>query len=66
MIRGTKWIVMVANFLHNIMNIKCKVIFNANIVKIFFIHVAIYFTENYIENCEQVFKNECTNNELLK
>jgi len=57
---------MVVDFLHNIMNIKCKVIFNVNIVKIFFIHVAIYFIENHIEKYEQVLKKEWINNGLLK
>jgi hypothetical protein len=50
MIRGTKWIVMVADFLHNIMNIKCKVIFNANIVKIFFSMLQYTLLKNDIEN----------------
>jgi hypothetical protein len=45
---------MVGDLLHNIMNIKCKVIFNAKIVNLFLIHVAIYFIENHIEKYEQV------------
>ncbi len=57
---------MVPDFLYNIMNIKSKVIFNASIVKIFFIHVAIYFIENNIEKYEQALKKEWNNNRLLK
>jgi hypothetical protein len=65
MIRGTKWIVMVANCLHNLKNVKIKSYSMLTLQKTF-IHVAIYLIENHIEKYEKVFKKEWTNNGLLK
>jgi hypothetical protein len=39
------------------MNIICKIIFNINIVKFLFIHVAIDFNENHIKNVNEVLEN---------
>jgi hypothetical protein len=42
------------------MNLKCKVIFNINIVKYFLNHLTIEFNGNHLKNYGCVFKKEWT------